>query len=91
MKGDDTCQLKGLDHYTSIIKGYELGFGYHYSKLLKILNIYKPPPARLLDIGCATGGFLCHAMRSGYEITEIEPASGDAPNIPKSVVSSIVD
>ena len=39
---------------------------------LKTIQRYRPPPARLLDVGCAFGGFLGEAREAGYEVQGLD-------------------
>lgn len=43
-----------------------------FSATLELLSQLVPPPARLLDVGAATGEFLDLARRAGYEVAGIE-------------------
>jgi SAM-dependent methyltransferase len=45
--------------------------------VLDLLLKKKPPPGRLLDIGCSFGGFLLKAQKVGYQLmgTDIVPMS----------------
>lgn len=43
------------------------------NRLLDRLEEIRPPPARLLDIGCAEGWFLREARQRGYEVHGLEP------------------
>ena len=42
-------------------------------KQLKLVERYARPPGRLLDVGCASGQFLQHALNSNWEVEGIEP------------------
>ena len=45
--------------------------------VLRLLEQYQPPPARLLDVGCSFGGFGIEANRAGYDVhgMDITPAA----------------
>lgn len=45
---------------------------YVWKARLKTIKRYKPPPARLLDVGCSFGGFLLTALKEGYEAFGID-------------------
>lgn len=39
---------------------------------LRTMGKYKPAPARLLDVGCAFGGFLSEARAAGYDVEGLD-------------------
>lgn len=43
-------------------------------KLISEIKKLKPPPAKLLDIGCDKGFFMDEARRWGYEVCGVEPS-----------------
>lgn len=45
--------------------------------VLHLLSPYRPPPARILDVGCSFGGFGIEATRDGYSVygLDITPAA----------------
>lgn len=57
----------------------------NFAALLDHLGQIRPPPARLLDIGCAEGWFLEAALARGYEVHGLEPdarmAASGAPSL----------
>jgi len=48
---------------------------YVWQARLKTIKKFKPPPARLLDIGCSFGGFIKTAINFGYNVEGIDISS----------------
>ncbi len=76
--------FKNIEYYT---KGYYEGTSdysyfderkyyqyceYVWKARLKTIKKYKPPPARLLDIGCSFGGFIKTALQMGYDAEGVD-------------------
>jgi len=45
---------------------------YTAQRFLALVQEFRPPPARLLDVGCATGLFIREAHQAGYQVTGLE-------------------
>jgi SAM-dependent methyltransferase len=43
-----------------------------FRAVLDLLRAHRPPPARLLDVGCSYGGFLLEARRRGYAVSGMD-------------------
>ena len=41
-------------------------------RFLALVQEFRPPPARLLDVGCATGLFIRETHQAGYQVTGLE-------------------
>jgi SAM-dependent methyltransferase len=86
----DSHQLEDLGHYHEMMKRLGPGLEYHSMKLLRLLSSRRPPPGRLLEVGCATGLFLTHAHVAGYSVMGLEPAIGHRQLIPKAIAPAIL-
>jgi len=49
-----------------------------FRKALKMLGQVRPPPGRLVDVGCGVGGFASVARSAGYDVIGVEPSAADA-------------
>ena len=74
---DDTATLASV--YTALEdEAYE---GEHDNRrraarhYLELMRRYQPKPARLLDVGCATGVFVCAAREVGWDATGLDASS----------------
>ncbi len=60
--------------YPTIQERAETDFHDRIPVWYKVLELFAPPPARILEIGCGHGGFLAYARDHGYnEVVGIEP------------------
>lgn len=60
--------------YPTIQERAETDFNDRIPVWYKVLELFSPPPARILEIGCGHGGFLAYAKDRGYEqVVGIEP------------------
>lgn len=75
---EEARRLYGESYYRDPVRGYldyeadEAAFRREFRRRLRLL-IRVRPRGRLLEVGCATGGFLAEAARAGYEAEGIEP------------------
>ncbi|MBI4473849.1 MAG: class I SAM-dependent methyltransferase [Acidobacteria bacterium] len=66
------------------------GFDAHHNRLLGLIRGWVPPPANLLEVGCASGHLLALAREAGYEVMGLEPARHNLGDMPRSLAERIM-
>jgi SAM-dependent methyltransferase len=50
-----------------------LGQRWYWSRRVHAVHRFRPPPGNVLDVGCATGGYLVMMQARGWQVSGIEP------------------
>ena len=73
---DDLVALAaGYRHLTAVSQDVEYDNRRHAALIrLRWMTTYTGIPARLLDVGCGTGAFVCAARKAGWDTTGLDPS-----------------